>query len=276
MEIEQIEDWKGQDVVDCDGEKIGKLEDVYFEAGSREAVFACVKTGMLGRRHFLVPLAGASVSRDHVRVAYRQDQVKDGPQVESGASLESALERELARHYEIELTAVAPGGEVRYESASAREEREARAREATERAGELEALAESMAAEADEEELQAEGTRRRAQQAQDERDRAVRGAAEARAEARTQRPPVDVSTEASPQGPKYEIWIKDTIHSWDKDTISVAEIRQLGGLPADCPISAVDLVAQQEVPLPEDAVHDVPPREPGRPLVKRTQFKPIS
>jgi sporulation protein YlmC with PRC-barrel domain len=42
MEIEQIEEWQGQDVVDCDGEKIGKLEDVYFEAGSREAVFGSV------------------------------------------------------------------------------------------------------------------------------------------------------------------------------------------------------------------------------------------
>jgi len=85
-----------------------------------------------------------------------------------------------------------------------------------------------------------------------------------------------MSTEAAATGPKYDIWIEDTIHSWDKDTISLPEIRKLGGLPADCPISAVDLVSQQEVPLPEDAVHDVPPREAGRPLVKRTQFKRIS
>ena len=57
---------------------------------------------------------------------------------------------------------------------------------------------------------------------------------------------------------------------------TLPEIRELGGLPADCPMSAVDLVAQQEVPLPEDAVHSVPPREPGRPLVKRTHFRRLS
>jgi L-fuculose-phosphate aldolase len=85
-----------------------------------------------------------------------------------------------------------------------------------------------------------------------------------------------MSTEAPPDEPLYEIWIDDTIHSWKKDTISVAEIRELGGLPADCPMSAVDLVAQQEVPLPEDAVHSVPPRELGRPLVKRTHFKRLT
>jgi sporulation protein YlmC with PRC-barrel domain len=194
MEIEQIEQWKGQNVVDCDGEKVGKLEDVYFETGSREAVFGCVKTGMLGRRHFLVPLAGASLSRDHVRVAYQQDQVKDAPQIEPGATLESAMEQELARHYDIELTgspagAAPAGGARRYESSSARAEREARAREATERAEELDALADRKAAEAREAELQANDTHRQAQQAQDEHDRAERGATEARAEARAQQPP---------------------------------------------------------------------------------------
>ena len=82
-----------------------------------------------------------------------------------------------------------------------------------------------------------------------------------------------MSTESSSDEPRYELWIEDTIHPWHKDTISLAEIRELGGIPADCPVSAVDLVAQREVPLSEDSVHEVPPRDPGRPLVKRTQFR---
>jgi hypothetical protein len=187
MEIEQIEEWAGQNVVDRDGQKVGKLEDVYFAAGSREAVFGCVKSGMLGRRHFLVPLADASVSREHIRVAYSEDQIKDGPQTDPGATLEAGMEQELARHYEIDLASLAVGGA--YESASARAEREARAREATARAEELEALAAQKAAEAREAELAADDTHRQAQQAHDDRDRAMREAAEARAEARTQRPP---------------------------------------------------------------------------------------
>ena len=85
-----------------------------------------------------------------------------------------------------------------------------------------------------------------------------------------------MSSATSANGPTYEIWIEDTIHAWDKSTISLAEIRELGGFPADCPVAAVDLVAQQEVPLSEDSVHEIPPRDPGRPLVKRTQFKRIA
>lgn len=84
-----------------------------------------------------------------------------------------------------------------------------------------------------------------------------------------------MSSESSTDDPKYDIWIEDTIHGWDKSTISLAEIRELGGMPADSPVSAVDLVEQQEVPLPEDSVHEIPARQPGRPLVKRTQFKRI-
>lgn len=85
-----------------------------------------------------------------------------------------------------------------------------------------------------------------------------------------------MSSESAADDPRYEIWIDDKIHSWSKDTISVAEMRELAGVPADTPMIAVDLVAQQEVPLPEDAVHSVPPRDAGKPLIKRTHFRQLS
>jgi len=85
-----------------------------------------------------------------------------------------------------------------------------------------------------------------------------------------------MSPEASSDDPRYEVWAENTIQEWHKGTISLAEIRELGGMPADCPVIAVDLVAQQEVPLPEDAVHDVPPRDLGKPLIKRTHFRRLS
>jgi len=85
-----------------------------------------------------------------------------------------------------------------------------------------------------------------------------------------------MSSEASPDEPQYEVWVENTIHTWHKGTISLAEIRELGSMPADSPVLAVDLVSQQDVPLPEDAVHDVPARELGKPLIKRTHFKRLS
>jgi sporulation protein YlmC with PRC-barrel domain len=137
MDIGEIEQWEGQSVVDRDGKKIGTVEDVYLAAGSSEAVFAYVKTGMLGRRHVLVPLAGASLSPNHLQVAYQQVQVKGAPQFEPGAILDSGMEQDLARHYDIELIGSPVGDAPRYESARALEQLKAQAREMTKRADEI-------------------------------------------------------------------------------------------------------------------------------------------
>jgi len=134
----------GQDVVDCDGRKIGTLEDVYLAAGSSEAVFACVKTGILGRRHFLVPLAGARLSGNHVQVAYQQDHVKGAPQFEPGATLDFGMEQDLARHYDIELATSPVGDAPRHESARALEQLQAQAHEMTKHANELTELGDAI------------------------------------------------------------------------------------------------------------------------------------
>lgn len=31
IEVENIREWIGRDVIDCDGEKVGELADVYFD-----------------------------------------------------------------------------------------------------------------------------------------------------------------------------------------------------------------------------------------------------
>lgn len=42
------------------------------------------------------------------------------------------------------------------------------------------------------------------------------------------------------QGPKYYIEIEGKEYPWDKDTITIPEIRTLGNLPSDQPIIEVD------------------------------------
>lgn len=74
-------------------------------------------------------------------------------------------------------------------------------------------------------------------------------------------------------GAPYEVMIEGETHQWGRGTISVPEIRELGHLPDDCKVVAVDLTDGGERPLEEDAVHDVPPLKPGHPDVKRMNFK---
>lgn len=72
---------------------------------------------------------------------------------------------------------------------------------------------------------------------------------------------------------RYEVNVEGRIHQWNKDTISVEEIRELGGFPDDRPVVAVNLEDNSEQSLPEGSVHKVVALEEGKPLVKRTSFK---
>ena len=44
-----IGEWRGRELVDLTGERIGKLEDVYFDIETDEPQFGTVKEGFLGR-----------------------------------------------------------------------------------------------------------------------------------------------------------------------------------------------------------------------------------
>lgn len=73
--------------------------------------------------------------------------------------------------------------------------------------------------------------------------------------------------------PKREVAIEGRIVPWDKDTISVPEIREVGGFPSDSPVVAVDFATNEEQTLSEDDIHVVPALQDGKPLVKRMNFK---
>jgi hypothetical protein len=61
--IEDIKEWRGQDVIDSQGEKLGKLEDVYYDTESDAPAFGAIKSGLVGKHITLVPLAGATAGQ---------------------------------------------------------------------------------------------------------------------------------------------------------------------------------------------------------------------
>ena len=82
-----------------------------------------------------------------------------------------------------------------------------------------------------------------------------------------------MSTQPPPDEATHEVSIEGEIHPWHKDTISAAEIRELGELPDDSEVMAVRIADGSETPLAEDEVHDVPALEPGKPLIKKVDFR---
>jgi len=77
--IEDVKEWQGQEVLDTAGEKLGKLDDVFYDAESDAPAFAGVKSGLIGKRLTLVPLTGATAARGHLRVRVTKDQFKHAP-----------------------------------------------------------------------------------------------------------------------------------------------------------------------------------------------------
>jgi sporulation protein YlmC with PRC-barrel domain len=102
-----VGDWHGKMLVDCNGEKIGKLQDVYVDVETDEPQFATVKEGFIGRHLTFVPLGGIQISPDELRVAVTKDKVRSGPNIEMhGDELSQADESTLYHHFELNYTPI--------------------------------------------------------------------------------------------------------------------------------------------------------------------------
>lgn len=84
---ENLMDWQGQDVVDAHSEKLGKLESVFYDGEVDQPAFAGVKSGLFGKKITLVPLDGASVARNWLRVRVSKEQVKAAPSFDPDSEL---------------------------------------------------------------------------------------------------------------------------------------------------------------------------------------------
>jgi hypothetical protein len=55
-------------------------------------------------------------------------------------------------------------------------------------------------------------------------------------------------------GPKYTINIEGQDYEWNQDTITVPELRELGGLPSELPVIEIDLKTNDQRTLADDEV----------------------
>ena len=77
FEAADIREWRGHDVVDADGDKIGELEAVYVDTGTDLPSFGTVKVGLPTRHRLVfVPLDHATVGPGYVKVCFDKKQVR--------------------------------------------------------------------------------------------------------------------------------------------------------------------------------------------------------
>src|SRR5215207_812072 len=95
--FERVEQWEGRTILDRNGEKVGKVQDVYFDVDTNRPEWALVRTGLFGTRDNIVPIIGASRTGDDIRIPFDKEQVKHAPYVDAEDDLSQADEATLAR-----------------------------------------------------------------------------------------------------------------------------------------------------------------------------------
>ena len=96
---EDVLNWRGRDLLDNDGDKIGSIDDIYLDRETDQPEWAVVTTGLFGTKRTFVPLSDAQPSEDGIRVPFEKATVKDAPRIDPDGELSHDEERTLYGHY---------------------------------------------------------------------------------------------------------------------------------------------------------------------------------
>ncbi len=112
--LEDVLSWRGRTVHDRTGEKLGKVGELYLDGATDLPAYASVRTGLLGRREAIVPLAGMEERDGELHLPYDAERVRSAPSLDPDAALDPDEEHALHEHYGHPV-AEAPGTMVRSE-----------------------------------------------------------------------------------------------------------------------------------------------------------------
>lgn len=96
---DQITNVRGATVYGSDGEKIGKVGDVYLDDQTGQPEWITINTGLFGTSESFVPMEDASFSGDDVQVPYSKSKIKDAPRVDVDGHLDLNDEEALFEYY---------------------------------------------------------------------------------------------------------------------------------------------------------------------------------
>ena len=99
MDQQQLAGWRGQDLTDSSGSKIGTIADVYLDDDTGQPEWLAVTTGMFGSKVSFVPLAGTTTDSGSPVCRFSKDQVKGAPRAEADGQLSQEEEARLYEYY---------------------------------------------------------------------------------------------------------------------------------------------------------------------------------
>ena len=100
IDINDIDTVTGATAYDRDGDKVGRVGQVYVSEDGRQALFATVKTGLFGTKESFVPLQGASLNGDELRLQYDKDTIKGAPSIDDDGALSDDEQGTIFDYYD--------------------------------------------------------------------------------------------------------------------------------------------------------------------------------
>ena len=94
-------EWPGRAVVDQNGDRIGQVREIYLDDATDRPEWVLTDRGEADPR--FIPLAGATVENESIRVATTSDTIEAAPSLEPSKQLTQDEERDLYRHYGVPL-----------------------------------------------------------------------------------------------------------------------------------------------------------------------------
>ena len=109
---DQLGNVVGATAYDRDGDKIGKVGQVYHDDVTDQPTWVTVNTGFFGTHESFVPVSGAELTGDRVALAYDKATVKNAPKIAEDGHLSPQEEQQLYRYYGVDYGAGQAAGQA--------------------------------------------------------------------------------------------------------------------------------------------------------------------
>ena len=96
---QETPDYIHRAAVDPEGNKIGKISQVYNDDQTGQPLWVLVETGLFGTRQSFAPIHGSRLDGELVVLAVSKDQVKDAPNIDRDAHLSESEQDALRQYY---------------------------------------------------------------------------------------------------------------------------------------------------------------------------------
>jgi uncharacterized protein (TIGR02271 family) len=96
---EQLQAMEGQTAVDVNGDKLGKIGQIYVDDRSGEPLWVTITTGLFGTKQSFAPLYGSQADGDNLRLAVAKDMVSGAPGIEADGHIQPDENEALYTYY---------------------------------------------------------------------------------------------------------------------------------------------------------------------------------